>query len=52
MSETDFNLLLDAMEEIFVLDKGPSEDEWIEWANKWLPLMKKHGRMQNTVGFS
>lgn len=43
--------LLNAVEEIMILDKGPSEEEWVEWCNKYLRVMKRNGRMKNTVSF-
>jgi hypothetical protein len=33
-------------------DKGPSEDEWVAWCNKYLPLVQRHGYMKGVVGFS
>lgn len=51
MMEADLEEALKAIEEIMTLDKGPDEDEWVEWCNKYLPLMHRHGLMKYTVSF-
>lgn len=42
---------LDAIEDAMIADKGLSEEEWVEWGNQYLPLMKRNGRMKYTVSF-
>ena len=42
---------LQAIEEMMVLDKGPSEEEFVDWCNKYLPLMHRYDFMKYTVSF-
>lgn len=49
--EKDFVEALDAIEEVMVCDKGLNEEEWVQWCNKYLPLMKRNGYMKYTVSF-
>lgn len=49
--EADLKQALEAVDEIMALDKGPSEEEWVEWCNRNLPLVKKYGYHPFTVEF-
>jgi hypothetical protein len=49
--EPDLAEALDAILDIMGYDKGPDEPEWVEWCNKHLPLVQRHGFMMGTVGF-
>lgn len=50
-TKKDLQDALDAIDVIMGLDKGPHEEEWIEWCNKYLPLMKRNGRRKHTLEF-
>lgn len=50
--EEDLAQAIEAIDHIMGLDKGPSEDEWIEWCNRYLPLAKRYGRQKYTIDFS
>ena len=43
--------LLDLLDEVMGHDKGMHEEEWIEFCNRILPLMKEHGRHEHTIGY-
>lgn len=49
--KADLKEALDAIEDAMVADKGLTEEEWVEWSNQYLPLMKRNGRMKYTVSF-
>jgi hypothetical protein len=51
MIDHDLELALDAIEEIMSLDKGPSEEEWCDWCNKYLSLMKRYDREKYVMEF-
>ena len=48
----DLDEALDAVEDVMGYDKGIREEEWVEWCNEHLPLMKRHGRQQYTHSWS
>ena len=48
----DLKEALDKLLEIMGMDKGPTEQEWVEWANRTLPLMQRHGRLTNVLDYS
>jgi hypothetical protein len=48
----DREAALDLIEEALGADKGPTEEEWVDWANRALPLLHRNGRMSHTLGFS
>ena len=47
--------LEDAIEAIVemmtICDKGPTEEEYQEWCNKWLPLVQEYGRLNCVIEF-
>lgn len=47
----DLDEALAAIVELMEIDKGPTEAEFIEWANRHLPLVQRLGQMTDTVGF-
>jgi hypothetical protein len=47
----DLDSAIDAIDEAMASDKGLRGDEWTEWCNKHLPLVKKYGRQPYTVSF-
>lgn len=47
----DFARALDAIVEVMGYDKGFNEEEWVEWCNRLLPLVQRHGYMKSTVEF-
>lgn len=49
--DEDLTEALDAIEEVMCADKGQSEDEWIEFCNRLLPFVHKHGRLSGVVGY-
>lgn len=49
--EAELKIALDALEEVMTADKGFSEEEWIEFCNRMLPFMHKHGKLKFTVGY-
>jgi hypothetical protein len=51
-TNADLEKALDAIEEMMGLDKGASEEEWIDWCNRHLPLLQSYGRMKYTIEFS
>ena len=42
--DAEIEQLVDALAEFMSFDKGPSEEEFIELCNRYLPLMKQHNR--------
>ena len=48
----DLEDAIEAIVEMMLLgDKGPTEEEYSEWCNKWLPLVQEYGRLNYVVEF-
>lgn len=43
---------IEAIDDLMGYDKGPNEDEYVEWCNRYLPLVKRYGRQKYTIDFS
>lgn len=50
-AEVDLYQAVGAIAEIMALDKGPSEEEWVEWCNRHLKLVQRYGLKSQTVEF-
>lgn len=48
----DMEDAIEAIVEIMLMsDKHPSQEEYQEWCNKWLPLVQEYGRLSTVISF-